>query len=307
VNTLPGEHERDRDENGDRLPYDPELGFLFILEREVTRKAIAAREARAHGAGPAALPASAAGEGSERLRRSAPAPSTRLARQTNELGRRAGAAIRPPTRRSRPNGSRRGSLRPLGRRVARRSLTLVALLCLIGASAFGAGRLLTADGPNPADPRQSAFVQVAEGRSGPDSFSLRLYLRGGELCRALLVADTESSRCSPRPASDRLGVTSVVSPTRRYVYGVTGARIARVEVRAGEQTSTVYTRPTAAAGETARVLPPGSRWFLAVLRRPTGEPDPRALVQGLGTDGRALTPAVSDCAEAPESLGCGVG
>jgi hypothetical protein len=238
--------------------YDPELGFLRTLEREVTRRAIAVQSASA--------------------RRGVEARETKRAL---DLG-----------------------LRPAGTRMARRSLALVALLCLIGASAYGAGRILSGGDSNLANVRQGAFIEVAQGRSGPDSWSLRLYVRGGEFCRVLVVANTESSRCSTTPRGGALGVTSVVSASRRYAYGVTGAGVARVAIRAGEDAVSVPTHAPAAAAVSAAGLPAGVRWFVAVLRRPVGEPDPRALVRGLDAAGRATGPALGDCAETPEPAPC---
>jgi len=276
------ERERDRDRDAERSAYDPELDFLVKLEREVTRRATAAYEMRARAE------RAKARRSAGKRDRDAVAAERRAARGGH-------GALRA--------GSRRGDgLRLTGGRVARRSLTLVALLCLIGASAFGAGRILDATRSSPADPHRSALVAVASGRSGSDRWSLGVYKRGGELCRVLVVADGEYSRCSLPPRSRGLAAASALSPTRRYVYGVSGQSVARVLVSAGEQAGAVATR---AIGPSDGVLPRGTRWFVAVLTRPTGEPDPRALVRAVSAEDRPLGRPVSECAEATESLNCG--
>jgi len=276
----PEEHELDP-QGG----YDPELPFLYALEREIARRAHRAYETREH----------------QRLRALREQARTRRGGAGAPLGASAGTGAR--RRGGKADGARRRSLAPAGVRMARRSLTLVALLCLIGASAYGAGRIFSGGAPSPAAVTQSAFVRVAGGDSGPDRWSLRVYLRGDELCRVLVVADAESSRCSAPPDSHSLGVTSVVSPTRRYVYGIAGVAVARVSVHAGSAHASAPTRPLGAAAA-AVGLSRRERWFVVILPRPVGEPDPSATVQAVDAAGNPLGAPVSDCAEGTETQRC---
>jgi hypothetical protein len=186
-------------------------------------------------------------------------------------------------------------------RIARRSLTLVALICLIGASAFGAGEILSGSAPNPNVVRQGPLVTVASGHAGADAWSLRLYRRDADLCRVLVVAENESSHCAPAPRAQSLAATSVVSPLRRYVFGVSGNDVAQVSVSVGSSTQTVATHAlhVGAAG-----LSRGVRWFMAVLDRPAGASNPPAVVRGIDTEHRALGPARVSCVETGEAESC---
>jgi hypothetical protein len=260
--------------------YDAELPFLHALEREVRRHArhVAATRRRAHSA-IAREEASRHGVSDSRHegRSHARAPRAWLG----------------------------------GGRVARRSLALLALLSLIGASAFGAGRIFSGGAPNPAKVHQSAFLAVAGGTLGGERWALRVYTRGEELCRVLVVGQNESSRCSAAPGSRSLTSTSALSPTRRYLFGVTGSRVTTVNVRAVRADGGANVRVP------ARVLPPlqpvdpagertprGERWYVAVLARPVGEPDPPLRVRGLDRAGHQVGVALVDCPEASESSHC---
>jgi hypothetical protein len=259
--------------------YDPELPFLEALEREVRRKAL--RAARRSGA-------------SQR-----PRPDTLVAEALPDRA----LPDRPPGGARRP---RRGARRSLqgAPRIARRSLTLVTLLCLIGASAFGASKILSAGAHNPTVVQQGPFALVASGHAGTDGWSLRLYRRAGDLCRVLVVAETESSRCAPAPGPRAFATTSLVSPLRRYVFGVTGNEIAHVSVHVGNSMRTVATFAPNATATRGAGLPAGVRWYIAVLSRPTHGSDPTAYVSGLDPSGRTLGPVRISCVEAAEPQPC---
>jgi hypothetical protein len=260
---------------GPHHPYDPELPFLGSLEREIRHKATrAARSAdtpRGRSRGPAS------------------------AHTTAPYGR---SAQRP----ARERGDR-ASL-PGASRIARRSLTLVALLCLIGASAFGASQILSGRSNDPAVVRQGPLALVASGHAGPDSWTLRLYRRGGDLCRVLVVAEAEASRCATAPAAGAVAVTSMVSPLRRYVFGVTGREVPQVSVRVAKLTRTVPTRAAADPSARAAGLPSGVRWFLVALPRPTHGSDPAALVRAVDTQRRPHGPTHVSCVETAEPRSC---
>jgi hypothetical protein len=249
-------------------PYDPELPFLEALEHEVHRHALRAGGRREESA----------------PQRSSPAAS----------------------RSQRPTGDRRREHSPLRgtSRIARRSFTLVALICLIGASAFGAGRIFSSGAPNPNVVRQGPLVTVAGGHAGADTWSLRLYRRETDLCRVLLVAETESSRCAPAPGTRSLAVTSVVSPLRRYVFGVSGGDVAQVSVRVGSSTQTVATHALDTTSVGAADPPGGMRWFVAVLDRPPGVPTPPAVVRAIDVEHRTLGSGRVSCVETGEAESC---
>jgi hypothetical protein len=255
-------------------PYDPELHCLRALEREIRRSA-----ERALRVSPVHVP--------DAERRS---PRRSYGAATEERRRRPFGEERHSWRGSASTGpfpfagrSQRGS------RVARRSLTLVALLCLIGATAYGAQQVLSGSSTSPVAIDQGPFALVAQGRAGSDDWSLRLYRRGGELCRVLAVAgDAESSRCIAPPAAGALDPSSLVSPLRRYVFGVAGRAIAWVTVSVGGRTSTISTYAPDATRARRAGLPAGARYFVAVLPRPAGGSDGPALVRGLDSRLRPL-------------------
>jgi hypothetical protein len=271
--------------------YDPELPFLYELEREVRRHS--ERAARARGDSNVGMVSPTAKQSSAR---SHPASSAR--RHSHATGHTPHAPAPLHARRT------RGLLPPMPMRVARRSLTLVVLLCLIGVSAYGASQVFSSGTSNPTVVHQSTFVLVAAGHAGSDAWSLRLYTRGGDLCRVLVAAENESSRCAPSPGPRALGVTSLVSPLRQYVYGITGGEIARVVVRTGGATATVTTHAPDSARARGAGLPASTRWFIAVLPRPAGDADPPALAQGLNTAGHATGPVRVACAQTAQSQAC---
>ncbi len=279
-------------ELGERA-YDHELPFLVDLEREVRREAQRVADAR-----------SRAGREHERRRRAggeAPAPASGPRRVRGHVEADLG---RTPSTASTTRG---GRSRRASARVARRSVTLVALLCLIAASAYGAHRVLSpgaGDGPNPAYVSQGAFVLVARSGAGEESWSLRLYRRGDELCRVLAVAQSEASRCTPAPGGRTLTMTSVSSPQTRYLFGVAGAQVAQVSVHAGKATRTVPTRTPNLTQTRAGELPAHTRYFVAALTRPAGAPDPPARVLGLNAAGHPVGAAQIDCGQSTDPRRC---
>jgi hypothetical protein len=253
--------------------YDPELPFLEALEREVRRNALrAARRHEAHAQ-------HAAGTGVMSSRQPAPLPAKRS--------------------RERDDATFRGVSR-----IARRSLILVVLLFLIGASAYGAREILSGGSSNLTVVRQGPFLLLGNGHVGDDRWSLSLYRREEELCRVSVVGQNESSRCSPAPGGTSVALTSVVSPLRRYVFGVTGDDVAQVSLRTGSHAQIVSTRAPDAPRARAAGLPAGTRWFIAILNRPAGNSNPPVLVRGLDAKSRPLGPARFSCVETAEPQQC---
>jgi hypothetical protein len=256
--------------------HDPELPFLAVLEQEVRRKAQRAafqHEQRQH--------LSLAVQHSHR------SAAQRLGREQAQEG---AARLRGRV----PAGSLR---------FARRSLTLVALLCLIAASAFGASKVFSGSPSNPLMPSRGVLIPVAAGTSGHDPWSLRLYVRGGELCRVLSVPEGEASQCAGAPANDGIEVSSEQSPEHRYVFGVAGAGVARVRVKLGDISSIVAARALDAAQVRIGRLPAHVRFWVDVLPR-AAHGELTAQVDALGFDGRSLGSSVPSCLETDEPGRC---
>jgi hypothetical protein len=178
-------------------------------------------------------------------------------------------------------------LSPLAARMTRRTAILVVLLCLLGTTALGARTLLFSTAQSPVANHQGAFVPVANGVVGSDDWTLNLYTRDGQLCRALVLSgQAESSRCGPSPGARRIGVSTLQSAQHGYVFGVTGDGVRAVRVHEGATALMVATHTL--SGEHARVagLPGSARYFLAVLTRPLGGYEPPATVTGLGPANR---------------------
>lgn len=268
--------------------HDAELPFLDVLERDLRRRAQRAeiRHQQRQHLSPTVEQLSRS--------RSAPDPALGESRRGAHLDR-AAAPSRARLRSTMPHA-------PI--RIARRSLMLLALLSLIGASAYGASRVFSSGTPNPLAPKQGAYAAVASGRSGSDTWKLGLYTRGNELCRALVVGEVEASQCAGPPSPSGIEVTSAESPTRRYAFGVTGAGVMRVHLRLGARSRTVATDLPSQSQSGQAGLPSGVRFYLIALPRPAGGADPQALVQGIGARGSLLGQPAPSCLETGEPGRC---
>jgi hypothetical protein len=271
--------------------HDPELPFLDVLEQAVRRKAERAtirHEQRGHLS-------FSAGE----RRSGVSMPEAHAVPQGWRSPGPTGPSTAVPA--ASTTARRHDAMRRSGR-VARRSLTLMALLCLIGASAYGASEVFSSSAPSPLGGKRGAFVLVASGKSGADRWKMRLYTRGSELCRVLSVAETEASDCASAPSAKQVEVTSAESPSHRYLFGVTGSGVGRVRIRLGHKTRVLSTR--APAHERSTGLPAQVRYFLAVVARPAGGANPQAMVEGLSTADRPLGKPVASCLETGEPGRC---
>lgn len=170
--------------------HDLELPFLDVLEQDLRRKA---ERAELHH------------QQRQHLSPTPRRPSHSTAAGSAHSSERAGQGL--------PSKPRlRGELPRTSMRIARRSFTLLALLSLIGASAFGASKVFSGSAPNPLAPSQGAYAAVASGRSGADTWKLGLYTRGNELCRVLAVGEVEASQCAGPPSATGIEATSAESP-----------------------------------------------------------------------------------------------
>jgi hypothetical protein len=225
--------------------YDPELPFLIELERQLRARAEQAERSRA-----------------ERSRAERSRSHTHRARA--------------------PQTARVRALTPLATRLTRRTAILAGLIFLIAATAFGARSLFSGAGPSPLANRQGAFVLLARGSAGSEDWALRLYARDGQLCRALVVGgQAASSRCAGAPGAGQIGVSSLQGAARAYVFGLAGAGVSAVRVRAGRVERTVATHPLAPRQARIADVSRPVGYFILAFARPPGSEDPPAIVTAL--------------------------
>jgi len=277
-----------------RARYDSELPFLAELEGLLRARAVMAQAATAGGPAPV------------RTRRQLSGGRARVGfGDAHELRiHRPQQQIDPPPRRSRRGAA--WAARGSAARVARRTLTLALLGCLIGASALATKSLVTSSTPSDPGLRTSAATTLGTGGAGADAWTLSAYRRGVELCHDFLVARTLASSCDLPPSADGVVTDGAITPTRRFVVGFAGERVGSIEIQTGKRHLRVPTRqlPDAAAGRAASI-PTDVRWFVAPLPRPSYRPGP-AHVTPLDMRGRALGAPQLECGIAPASTACQV-
>src|SRR5262249_41274599 len=160
----------------------------------------------------------------------------------HERRQRARLPQRPPARRA--SGARR---------VARRAVVVLVLLCLVGGIALAAR--FASDGGVPANTKPATLAAA-------DSWRLLGYRDEGRLCLLFASGGELGGECGAAPRPDGVRATSLALPQRRFVLGLAGSRVKRVEVRIGARSSLVRTRRPSAAGRAAGV-PADVRWFVA--------------------------------------------
>jgi hypothetical protein len=195
---------------------------------------------------------------------------------------------------------------PLATRLTRRTAILASLIFLIAATAFGARSLFSSAPPNPLANRQGAFVLLAQGSAGREDWTLRLYARDGQLCRALIVRDqTESSRCASAPGPGQIGVSALQSTAHAYLFGVAGAGVSAVHVRAGGAEQTVATHALEPRQARIAELSGPVRYFLVAFARQPGAEDPPAIVTALDFAKRRVGAAQIACLQEAGPPPCG--
>jgi hypothetical protein len=237
-----------------RPGYDPDLPILAELEAGIERAAVR----RLTAPGTATKPAAAANRGPEQ----APRDGRRVAR---------------PHRRARWRGTGH---------VPMRAALLAGLVCLVGASAYA---VVARDGT----PRQTERI-VIDAASRPDERRMELYARGGRACVAFVLPETVDGACAPAPRPAEGSARSVSSAFTRYVYGLTGADVRRVNVRAGVESRAAATRQVPAEAARAGGLPETLRYYVVAFERGPGADDPPALVRLESASSRRLGTLV-DC------------
>ena len=203
-----------------------------------------------------------------------------------------------------PHAPTRASYRPWWRgqqtlRMTRRTVVLVGLLCLLGATAFGARAVLFPGSRGPATVAQGASVLLAHGRDGHSEWTLEVYVRGGEPCRALVIsAQVASSRCGPVPRPEDLDAMSAVSTARRYLFGMAGSNVRAVRIHLGPGVIVAQTQRISPSQAREAGISATTRFFVSVVARPLGLSDQPALVTPLGSIRHAVGPPSLVCVEA---------
>ncbi len=155
---------------------------------------------------------------------------------------------------------------------------LAALALMLGATAIAATDLLRGGGHDPAV-RGSALV-AARGAAG-GGYRLVLHRHGRELCRVLILAGDVTSRCLRAPGADEVQSLSALGTTRRLVFGVTGARVKRVDIDVAGHRASVPTHAIDTAQARASGIVSGTRVFIAAFDRAAhSASQPPALVNG---------------------------
>jgi hypothetical protein len=96
-----------------------------------------------------------------------------------------------------------------------------------------------------------------------------------------------------------LGATSATSILRRYLFGVAGAHVAAVYVHVGGSSLVLATHTLSGAQAKTAGVSRTLRYFVGMLQRPLGRPDPPAFITGLDRAGRRIgTPHVNCVGEA---------
>ncbi|HVY77494.1 MAG TPA: hypothetical protein VG898_03210 [Solirubrobacterales bacterium] len=220
------------------------------------------------------------------------------------------AATEDPTPRARPAAprARRGdhaeqpprfasSSRRSGRsrRIARRTATVLALLCLVGGVAVAARF-----GQNDAPPAHTDPARLAH--SASQGWQIFAYRDKDREC-VLLVADGDpASACGPSLANDGLLVSSVVGERGRLAFGLTGPAVVSVLVHSGSHRIETRTSPGGTNAAAAAGVPDGTRWFVASLG--DGERFRPVRVSGLDRAGERTGRSVLDCSLGPIGPAC---
>ncbi len=193
---------------------------------------------------------------------------------------------------------RRGSAPSKGgrsRRIARRTTTVLTLLCLVGGVAVAA-RFGRSDGP----PAHTDPVRLAH--SADRGWRVFAYRDEGRECVLLAVDDGPASACGPSLAKRGLRVSSVVGERGRLLFGLAGPAVASVVVDSGTRSVRARTSPGGADATAAAGVPDGTRWF--VLPLGVGERLHPLRVSALDRAGGRIGPSVLDCSLGPIGPAC---
>jgi len=184
----------------------------------------------------------------------------------------------PASPRSRERGAQ-------ARRIGRRAAIVLVLVCLVGGVAVAA--LRGGDGSGGHAHTSPALL----GRDDGGAWTFSAYRDEGRLCTVFVPRGGElSGNCGAAPGDGHLRAGSAIADGHRYVFGVTGAEVARAEVSlsaagAGPPDGSQRTgaagvrRPVDPTAASDAGLPAGDGWFVLDLGP-------------VGRGGRAAAPAV---------------
>jgi len=182
------------------------------------------------------------------------------------------------------------------RRIARRTVVVFALLCLVGSAALAA-RSVVGGSDRPHDTKPAA-LGTASGAQ------LSVYRHEGQLCVAVLIAGASTSECGVAPDAVAVRMTSATTATRRYLVGIAGVRVQRVRVRVGRHR---IDRPTHAPVDPvaahAAGAPEGLRWFVASVPLHAAKGMP-ATATPLDAHGHEIGRTRLDCSLDASSAAC---
>jgi hypothetical protein len=189
--------------------------------------------------------------------------------------------------------------RSQARRVGRRTVILLVLVCLVGGAAFAALR------GGSTDHGHTSPTQL--GRADDGTWTFSTYRDEGKLCTVFVPKGGElSGSCGDTPAPGHVRAGSAVAGGRRYVFGVTGPGVARVTTtldESGEDRATWTTAggsvrpPLDRAAASGAGFPAGDGWFVVDLGpvSATGQAAAPAVVTPFTRHGHRTGPAYVDC------------
>jgi hypothetical protein len=179
-------------------------------------------------------------------------------------------------------------------RIGRRAAIVLVLVCLVGGVAFAALR-----GGGSGTPAHTSPTRLGHAADG--AWSLSVYRDGGRLCTVFVPRGGElSGRCGTAPGHGDVWAQSAVAGGRRYVFGIAGPGVARVEAELDRSGGSAKGRAHApgdpdAAGDAG--FPAGDRWFVFDLGPAAGSDRAHspALVTPLDAGGHRAGAPYMDC------------
>ncbi|HVW46265.1 MAG TPA: hypothetical protein VHA76_04365 [Solirubrobacterales bacterium] len=220
------------------------------------------------------------------------------------------AARHAPRRRLPETPSRTARARGVqARRVGRRAAIVLLLVCLVGGVAFAA---LHGGGSG----ARTHTAPTPLGRAADGAWSFSAYRDEGRLCTVFVPHGGElSGNCGAAPADGQARAGSAIAGGRRYVFGITGAGVARVSASLGEKRprgalrdgATPVRAPVDRGAATDAGFPAGDGWFVLDLgpaRGAAGHDRAPAVVVPLDHRGRQAGPAYVDCSLGVIGVAC---
>jgi hypothetical protein len=179
-------------------------------------------------------------------------------------------------------------------RIGRRAAIVLVLVCLVGGVAFAALR-----GGGSGTPSHTSPTRL--GRAADGAWSLSVYRDGGRLCTVFVPSGGElSGRCGTAPGHGDVWAQSAVAGGRRYVFGIAGPGVAKVEAELDPSSGSAKRRahvPADAGAAHDAGFPADDRWFVFDLGSTggSGRAHSPALVTPLDESGQPAGAPYMDC------------